>query len=101
MKGQLPACDRNREDGPVLSLVAPLLCRAWALRSRIERLPEQFGYVDCGTDLESRQLQELLPGITIVLHRGIIDVKEGVGYPVDDPHGMGIGSEWYPEQFAL
>jgi hypothetical protein len=70
------------------------------LRSRIERLPEQFWYFRLGTDFESRHVQELLPGIAI-LHGGIIDVKEGVAYSVDNPHGMRIGSEWQPEQFAL
>jgi len=33
-----------------------------------------------GTDLESRQVQELLPGIATLLHGGIIDVKEGVAH---------------------
>jgi hypothetical protein len=91
---------RSREDGPVLSLVAPLRCCASALRSRIERLPEQFWYVRLGTDLEIRHVQELLPGIAILLHGGIIDVKE-VAYSVKNPHGMHIGSECQPEQFAL
>jgi len=100
MKGQLPARNRSREDDPVLSLVAPLLCCAWALRSRIERLPEQFWYVRLRTDLDSRHVQELLPGIAILLDGGIIDIKEGVAYSVGNPHGMRIGSEWQPEQFA-
>ena len=99
MKGQLPARDRSQEDGPVLSLVAPLRSCAWALRSRIERLPEQLWYVRLGTDLESRHVQELLPGIAILLHGCIIDVKEGVA-SANNPHGTHTGSEWQPEQFA-
>jgi hypothetical protein len=71
------------------------------LRSRIERLPEQFRYVRLKTDLESRHIQELLPGIAILLDGGIVDIKEGVAYSVGNPHGMRIGSEWQPEQFAL
>ena len=101
MKGQFPTRDRSREDGPVLSSVTPLLGCSWALRSRIERLPKQFWYVRLGTNLESRQVQELLPGIAIVLHGGIIDVKADVAYSVDNPHGMRIGNEWQTEQFAL
>lgn len=82
-------------------LVAPLFFCVWASRSRIERLPGQFWYVRLGTDLESRHVQELLPGVAILLHDGMIDVKEGVAYAVDNPHGMRIGSERQPEQFAL
>jgi hypothetical protein len=102
MKSQIPACDRSREDGSVLSLVAPLLCCAWASQSRIERLSEQLWYVRGRTDVENRHAQELLPGIAILLlYCGIIDVKEGLGYPVENPHGLRHGSEWQPEHFAL
>ena len=53
------------------------------------------------TDVENRHGQELLPGIAILLHCDIIDVKEDAGFPVDNPNGMRTGSEWQPEHFAL
>src|SRR5712691_3327013 len=100
MKCQLPACDYNREDSSVLVSVAPLLCCTLALRSRSARLSEQFWYVCGRAEVENRHVQELLPGITILLHCSIIDVKKDVGIPVENPHGMRTGSEWQPQQFG-
>ena len=56
-KIQVPACDRNRKDSSVLGLVTPLLCCAWALRSRIGRVSEQLWYLRHRTDIESRHGQ--------------------------------------------
>jgi len=63
-------------------------------------LSEQFWYVCGRAEVENRHVQELLPGITILLHCSIIDVKKDVGIPVENPHGMRTGSEWQPQQFG-
>src|ERR1700719_2048796 len=100
MKCQLPACDYNREDSSVLVSVAPLLCCTFALRSRSACLSEQFWYVCGRTEVENRHVQELSPGVAILLHCSIIDVKEDVAIPVENPHGMRTTSEWQPPQFG-
>jgi len=40
-----------------------------------------------------------LPGIAILLHCNIVDLKEDVGLPVENPHRMRTLSERQPQQF--
>jgi hypothetical protein len=87
-KSQLPACDHYREDDSIFRLVPPCFCRALASRSRMWRLPQHFRDIPRRPDVEDIHAEQLQPGITILSDGGIVYLKEGKGFPVENPHRM-------------
>jgi len=65
------------------------------------RLAQQLWQVLNRTDVAQRHVQELLARIAIVLNCGIVHVKKGKRFPVEDPHGTRILGEWYAQDFGL
>lgn len=85
-KGQLPAGDGHGKDGPAFRLVTPPLRGALAFRAWNGCLPKQFGHVLGRAYLADRHAEELVARVAILPDGGIVDVKEGQGFPVENPH---------------
>jgi len=61
----------------------------------------QPGQILGGADIADGQGQKLLPAVTVVAQRGVVDREKTQGFTVEDPHRQGVGVEGLPVGFLL